>query len=129
MRGDRYVFLAMPTRWCIAHTENGQRRQPRIEIGAEFAVRDAFLDDVLEYALQPTRPTADAPAALGRQMLAFIKEHLDEIGPVDERRQMRFDQRSLEPFMRISGAGGDGFGGLEETLDALQANQLEGRFL
>src|SRR5215475_11143517 len=86
------VFLAPPTRCRIAHAEYGQRRQTNVEIGAEFAFGNALFDHVLEDALESARPTADAAATFARQMLALIEEHLDEIGPVDERRQMGLDQ-------------------------------------
>src|SRR3972149_4885705 len=89
---DRRVFLAIPARCCIAHAEYGERRHARVEIGTEFAFRDTFPDHILENALQPARPAADALAALGRQMLAFVLDYLDEIAPIDEWRQMRIDQ-------------------------------------
>src|SRR5690242_11850725 len=70
------VFLALPTRCRIAHAEYGQSRQADVETGAEFAFGNAFLDHVLEDALEPARPAADAAAAFARQMLTFIEEHL-----------------------------------------------------
>ena len=92
MRGIVGIFLALPTRCCIAHAENGERRQPRVEIGAEFALGDAFPDHLLENALKAARPAADAPAAFGGQMLALVEEDLDEIAAVDERGEVRIDQ-------------------------------------
>src|SRR6187401_1321513 len=89
---DVDIFLALPTRCRIAHAEYGQSRQANVEIGAEFAFGDALLDDVLEDALEPARPAADAAAAFARQMLALIEEYLDEIGPIDQRRQVGLDQ-------------------------------------
>ena len=86
------IFLALPTRCRIAHAEYGKRGEANVEIGAEFAFGDALLDHVLEDALEPARPAADAAAAFARQMLALVEEHLDEIGPVDQRRQVGLDQ-------------------------------------
>src|SRR4029079_1631181 len=86
------VFPALPTRCRIAHAEYGQSRHANVEIGAEFAFGDALLDHVLEDALEPARPAADAAPAFARQMLALIEEYLDEIGSVDQRRQVRLDQ-------------------------------------
>src|SRR4249920_2280285 len=71
------IFLALPTRCRIAHAEYGKCRQTNVEIGTEFAFGDALLDHVLEDALEPARPTADAAAAFARQMLALVEEHLD----------------------------------------------------
>src|SRR6516225_11975196 len=89
---DVDVFLALPTWYCVAHTENGECGQPRVEIGAEFARADALLDNVLEDSLQTARPAADPPSALGREMLTLVEEHPDEVTAVNQRRQMRFDQ-------------------------------------
>src|SRR5215510_198253 len=113
------IFPALPTRCRIAHAEYGERRQADIKIGAEFTFGDAFLDHVLEDALEPARPAADAAAAFARQMLALIEEHFDEIGPVDQRREVGRDQR-YQPLSCGFRAGRDRLGGLEKTLDAPQ---------
>src|SRR5262249_23587196 len=51
-----------------------ERRQSGVEIGAEFADPHALLEHVLEDLFEPARPLADAPPALGRQVLALVEE-------------------------------------------------------
>src|SRR5262249_53912163 len=89
---DGSAFLAVPVGCCVAHAQDRQRREPGIQIGTEFPLSDALLDDVLEYALKSARPPTDATAALSGKMLTLIEEDADEVGPVDQRRKMRFDQ-------------------------------------
>ena len=80
--GNINVFVALPTRYCIAHAEYGERRHARVKRGSEFAVSDALLDDLLENAFESARPAADTAPALGRQVLALIEEDLDEVGAI-----------------------------------------------
>ena len=82
---DVRVFFPVPTRCCVAHAQDRQRRQTRIQIGTKFSLRDALLDDILEDALELARYAANAPTALARQILALIQEDLDEVGPINER--------------------------------------------
>src|SRR6516162_8623921 len=89
---DGGAFLAVPVGCCVAHAQDCERREPGIQIGTEFPLSDALLDDVLEYALKSARPPADATAAFPGKMLTLIEEDPDEVGPVDQRRKMGFDQ-------------------------------------
>src|SRR6516165_5788611 len=60
------VFLTVPTLCGVAHTENGERNKPRIQIGAKFALRDAVLNDPFENAFEAARPASDAAPGFGR---------------------------------------------------------------
>src|SRR5581483_1804662 len=120
------IFPALPARCRIAHAKDGKRRQANVEIGAELASGDTLPDHVLEDALEPARPAPDAAAALARQMLALVEEHLDEIGPVDQRRQVRFDQRN-QALSRALRPGGNRLGRFEKALDPFEADDLQRR--
>src|SRR5215831_8891809 len=89
---DGSAFLAVPVGCCVAHAQNCERREPGIQIGAEFPLSDPLLDDVLENSLKSARPPANTTAAFPGKMLTLIEEDADEIGPVDQRRKVRFDQ-------------------------------------
>src|SRR5215813_12183084 len=89
---DGGAFLAVPVGCCVAHAQDRERREPGIQIGTEFPPSDALLDDVLENSLEAARPPADATAALPGKMLTLIEEDADEVGPVDQRRKVRFDK-------------------------------------
>ena len=60
------VFLTVPTLCGVAHTENGERNKPRIQIGAKFALRDAVLNDSFENAFKAARPASDAASGFDR---------------------------------------------------------------
>src|SRR5215467_1966841 len=89
---DVGAFLAMPVGCRVAHAQNCERREPGIQIGTEFPLTDALLDDVLEYALESARPSANTTTAFPGKMLALIEENPNKVGPVDQRREVRFDQ-------------------------------------
>src|SRR6185312_1930633 len=69
-----------------------------------------FLDDLLEDAFKPPRPTADAAPAFSWQMMAFVEEHLHEIAAVEQGRQVRLDQKR-QALPRCSAASCDRLGG------------------
>jgi len=48
----------LPAWYCVAHTENGESGQPRVEIAAEFTRADALLDDILEDSFQTAKRRA-----------------------------------------------------------------------
>src|SRR5215468_8207454 len=89
---DVGAFLAVPVGCRVAHAQNCERREPGIQIGTKFPLGDALLDDVLKYALESARPSADTTTAFPEKMLAFIEEDPDEVGSIDQRREVRFDQ-------------------------------------
>ena len=80
--GDVGAFFSVPIRCCVAHAENCERREPGIQIGTEFPLTDALLDDVLEYALESARPSANTTTAFPGKMLTLIEEDPDEVGPI-----------------------------------------------
>src|SRR5260221_6335917 len=81
---DVNVFFPVPTRSCVAHAQDRERRQTRTQISTEFTLRNALPDDALEDAFKPARHAANAPAALARQVLTLIEEYFDEVGSVDK---------------------------------------------
>src|SRR5262245_13094743 len=89
---DGSAFLAVPVGCCVAHAQNCERRESGIQIGTEFPLSDALLDDVLEYALEFARPPANTTTAFPRKMLTLIEEDPHKVRPVDQRRKVRFDQ-------------------------------------
>src|SRR5215470_11133579 len=124
----RNLLLAMPARRRVRHAEDGERRQPGIEIVAKLSAAHARLDDVLEDAFEAARPLADAAAAFVRQVLPLVEEDLHEVAAVDQRPKMRSDQ-AVELVAGTARRGRDRLGGLEEALHALEADLLEGALL
>src|SRR6516165_1044159 len=59
-------------------------------------------------------------------MLAFVNKNTNEVATVNQRRQVRIDQQH-KTLARGSAPGGDFLAGIEETFDALEANELERR--
>src|SRR5262249_35785671 len=95
-----------------------------IQIGTKLPPGDPLLDDVLEYAFEPARPPANATAAFPGKMLSLIEEDSDEVGSVDQRREMRFDQQS-QSFGGTVRPRGNGFCSIKKALDALHADQFK----
>ncbi len=92
--GDVGAFLTVPIRCCVAHAKDREGRQAGVQVRAEFPFFDALRDDVLEDALEPARPPADTTATFPGKMLAFVEEDPNKVRPIDEGREVGFNQQS-----------------------------------
>ena len=122
--GDVGAFFSVPIRRCVAHAENCECREPGIEIGSEFPFGDALLDDILEDALESARPPADPTAAFPGKVLALIEKDANEVGPVDQGREMGSNQQS-QAFGGTFRPRRNGFCSVEKPLDALHADEFK----
>src|SRR5215471_15122863 len=111
---DADVFLAVPSRRGITHAKDRECREARIEVRTELTFRHTLPDDLLENALDPARPAADASPAFTREVLPLILENPDEIAAIEERRQMRIDEQR-ETFARAVRSRGNGLCGVEKS--------------